>query len=125
MDIHFKATEATRIVLNSNQINSRANPGQTIRVGVESPTISVKPKVVQNTAYKFAMQIISGNGNIVRLTYDEWLALTEIQSNMWYAVTTSADEVRYLYLGNTLIAKASDDGSTWGFAYSFPIVFGR
>lgn len=125
MDIHFIKPSAPRISLTNTQLNNKFTQGQSIDVGFDNPSISIEPISSKGPAYKFAMSIISGSGNINRLTYDEWIALENVQGNMWYAVTTNSDELRYLYLGNTLIAKASEDGTRWGFAYSFPIIFGK
>lgn len=70
--------------------------------------------------------LINEYGGVKRMTYAQFNALPVKKTDTIYAVTTNTtDELRYLYLGPILIAKKADDGGSWGFPYTFPIVFGR
>lgn len=73
-----------------------------------------------------AIMAAAETGGVKRLTYSQFNSMTTKKSDTIYAVTTNTgDELRYLYLGNVLIAKKEDSGGSHGFPYSFPIIFGR
>lgn len=73
-----------------------------------------------------AIEAAAERGGVKRMTYTVFHRLTEKDKSTIYAVTTNiGDELRYLYLGDTLIAKKADGGGSQGFPYTFPIVFGR
>lgn len=103
-------------------ISIQTSPG--FGLDVSQKTISVAPKKSHGPAFELVQKVVSG-ANVVRCTLEQFQALPSLDGKTWYAVTTTQDELRYLYLGATLIAQASDDGGTWGFAYTFPMIFGR
>jgi len=115
-----------KIDINVSQQSANINVGRPLNVNIslQPQSIDIKPKKSSGMAFEFVQKVVAG-ANVVRCTYAEFQSMTHLDGKTWYAVTTTADELRYLYLGPTLIAKASDDGGTWGFAYTFPIIFGR
>lgn len=73
-----------------------------------------------------AIAAAAETGGVKRLTYSQFNNLTPKRQDTIYAVTTDVgDDLRYMYLGNVLIAKKEDGGGSQGFPYSFPIIFGR
>lgn len=110
------------ILQQSPQIDVK--PTATVEIDVQRQDVSLKVPPKGGVAFEFVQKVVAGS-NVVRCTYTEFQSMAHLDGKTWYAVTTTADELRYLYLGPTLIAKASDDGGTWGFAYTFPIIFGR
>ena len=95
-----------------------------VQMVVQPQNVEIKPTKNRGMAFEFVQNVLGGS-NVVRCTLDQFHALTVLDSKTWYAVTTTQDELRYLYLGATLIAQASQDEGTWGFAYTFPMIFGR
>ena len=95
-----------------------------VQMVVQPQNVEIKPTKNRDMAFQFVQNVLGGS-DVVRCTLDQFQALTHLDGKTWYAVTTTSDELRYLYLGATLIAHASDDGGTWGFAYTFPMIFGR
>jgi hypothetical protein len=66
-----------------------------------------------------------GAGGSFRLTEEEFQQVKKdhrIDKRMWYFVTDDRNRLLKIYAGNTLIAKASEDGS-YAFTYTFPITF--
>lgn len=73
-----------------------------------------------------AIAAAAETGGVKRLTYSQFNNLTPKRQDTIYAVTTDVgDDLRYIYLGNVLVAKKEDGGGSQGFPYSFPIIFGR
>lgn len=122
-------------------ISINSNKGVTINVAHDSPNIdigrpvsvgidiapsqtTIRPKKSGSPVFEFVQKVVAG-ANVVRCTLAEFEAIANYDGRTWYAVTTTTDELRYLYLGGTLIAQASQDGGTWGFTYTFPMTFGR
>lgn len=114
------------IDIHISQQSASINVGrpQNVNISLQPQSIDIRPRKSNGIAFEFVQKVVAG-ANVVRCTYAEFQSMERLDGKTWYAVTTTADELRYLYLGATLIAKASDDGGTWGFAYTFPITFGR
>lgn len=122
VDVQTKSVIEVEIGQQSHQIDVR--PSRVVEIEINPQTVELNVPSKSSPAFEFVQKVIGGS-NVVRCTYAEFQSMTNLDGKTWYAVTTTSDELRYLYLGNTLIAKASDDGGTWGFAYTFPIIFGR
>lgn len=124
MDVTIKKSKEVEIqVAHDEPMIDVGNP-RSIEIGVNPATLEIKPKKVKGLTFDFFERIIAG-ANVVRCTLAEFEAIQHYDGKTWYAVTTTTDELRYLYLGPTLIAQADQSGGTWGFAYTFPIIFGR
>lgn len=96
-----------------------------VQIVVQPQNVEIKPTKNRGMAFQFVQNVL-GVSDVVRCTLDQFQALTHLDGKTWYVVTTTSDELRYLYLGSTLIiARAIDDGGTCGFPYTFPIIFGR
>lgn len=115
-----------KVEINVSQQSSSITVGnpRNVNITLRPQSVDIRPPANKGMAFEFVQNVIGGTG-VVRCTYAEFQSMERLDGKTWYAVTTTADELRYLYLGPTLIAKASDDGGTWGFAYTFPIIFGR
>lgn len=124
MDIGLSTQGNIQIEVTKETPNISVRTSRGVDIDLSSQTINVTPKKSNGPAFEFVQRVVAG-ASVVRCTLDEFQALTHLDGKTWYAVTTTSDELRYLYLGATLIAQASDDGGTWGFAYTFPMIFGR
>ncbi len=124
MDITIETSNNVQIGLSQdNPAISVKKPGQ-IGFDVSKKEVNLSPKKSHGPAFEFVQKVVAG-ANVVRCTLEQFQALPSLDGKTWYAVTTTQDELRYLYLGATLIAQASQDEGTWGFAYTFPMIFGR
>lgn len=124
MEIVVHAGKSVGIGVTSEERSVTVGRGQPVRMEIASQSVEIRAAKSRGMAFKFVQNVIGGS-DVVRCTLDEFRAIQRLDGETWYAVTTTSDELRYLYLGPTLIAKAGDDGGTWGFAYTFPITFGR
>lgn len=124
MDINVLSQNGVQIGLSQDNPVIKVGGARSMDIEVSSQQINITPKKSASPAFEFVQRVVAG-ANVVRCTFDQFNAMPSYDGKTWYAVTTTQDELRYLYLGATLIAKASDDGGTWGFAYTFPITFGR
>ena len=122
LDVQTKTIVDIDIKQQSHQIAVQPTRAVELDINPQSVILNVPPR--KTPAFEFVQNVIGGT-NVVRCTYAEFQSMTNLDKKTWYAVTTTTDELRFLYLGPTLIAKASDDGGTWGFAYTFPMIFGR
>lgn len=61
-------------------------------------------------------------GGVKRVTQSQYDALANKDASTIYAVTNASDNLRKIYLGTTLIAKADTSGNN-AFTYTFPIIF--
>ena len=122
LDVNKDKAIGIDILQQSPQIDVK--PTNAVEIDLQKQEVSLKVPSKSGVAFEFVQKVVAG-ANVVRCTYAEFQSMTNLDGKTWYAVTTTTDELRYLYLGSTLIAKASDDGGTWGFAYTFPIIFGR
>lgn len=122
LDVNKNKDVDIEIVQQSPQVNIRTARSVELDIHPQDVGLNIPPK--RNAVFEFVQKVVAGS-SVVRCTYAEFQSIANLDGKTWYAVTTTQDELRYLYLGNTLIAKAEDDGGTWGFAYSFPIIFGR
>lgn len=124
MDIKLIQDDSVKISVSHETPNITIGRPRSVGISLSPQTLNLKPQKNKGMAFNFVQNVVAGS-NVRRLTLAEFEALTSYDGETWYAVTTTADELRYLYLGPTLIAQASQDGTTWGFAYTFPITFGR
>ena len=124
MDISVSSTNGVNIDIGKPE--PQIHIGKTNDVGIDLSVqpITLAPKKSAGVAFEFVQRVVAGS-SVVRLTYDQFQALDHLDGSTWYAVTTTQDELRYLYLGATLVAQASQEDGTWGFAYTFPMTFGR
>lgn len=123
-NIVIKSSDSVKISL--SQQSTQINIGRPQKIGMEvsSNPVTIKPQKTSSVAFEFVQKVVAG-ANVVRCTLEQFQSFDHLDGKTWYAVTTTSDELRYLYLGPTLIAQASQDGGTWGFAYTFPMTFGR
>ena len=124
MDIEVKSSAAVQIGLSQETPQISIGKPQTIGIDLAVASVNLTPKASSGVAFNFVQRIMEGT-SVVRCTLDEFQSLPSLDGSTWYAVTTTSDELRYLYLGPTLIAQANQDDGTWGFAYTFPMTFGR
>lgn len=124
MDLVVHGKKNVEINVSQQSSNLKVGGARDVKITLQPQNVELKPPANKGMAFEFVQKVIGGTG-VVRCTYSEFQSMERLDGKTWYAVTTTADELRYLYLGPTLIAKASDDGGTWGFAYTFPIIFGR
>lgn len=124
MDISLGTSNDVKIEISKEAPIISVGGERSVSFDVSKQEINISPKKSRAPAFEFVQRVLAGE-RIVRCTFDQFNAFTSLDGRTLYAVTTKQDELRYLYLGSTLIAKASDDGGTWGFAYSFPMIFGR
>lgn len=126
MEMQINGGERVPLNLEASKTSLNVGSPGKIEVNISNPTLEMKMPKSERIAFEFISKFVGGgSANIIRCTLEEFDALLEKDGRTLYAVTTTTDELRQLYLGNTLIAKASDDGGSWGFAYTFPITFGR
>ena len=124
MDITITSTDSVKIGLSHQTPQINVSKPQRIGMEVASQPVTLAPKKASQVAFEFVQRVVAG-ASVVRCTLDQFQSFDHLDGKTWYAVTTTSDELRYLYLGPTLIAQASQDGGTWGFAYTFPMTFGR
>lgn len=124
MDIEITKTEDVQINVSHSTPAIDIGAPRSVGIEIKPQVLNIQPQKAQGVAFNFVQRVIAG-ANVVRCTLAEFQAIERYDGRTWYAVTTTTDELRYLYLGNTLIAQASQDGGTWGFAYTFPMTFGR
>lgn len=124
MDIIVKKEEGVRIDVVHSMPSIDIGSPRSIDITLSPQTLRIEPRKSANPVFQFVNKVVRG-ANVVRCTLAEFEQIGKYDGQTWYAVTTTADELRYLYLGGTLIAQASQDGGTWGFAYTFPMTFGR
>ena len=123
MEIIVHSGQDVNINVAHHNPNIELGSARSVEIVVQHQDVELKPPKSHGMAFEFVQKVLGGN--VVRCTLDQFNAITYLDGKTWYAVTTTSDELRYLYLGATLIAQASDDGGTWGFAYTFPMIFGR
>ena len=123
MEIIVKKEESVRIGVSHSTPNIDIGSPRSIDITVSPQTLRIEPRKSASPVFQFVNKVVRG-ANVVRCTLAEFEEIGTYDGQTWYAVTTTTDELRYLYLGGTLIAQARQDG-TWGFAYTFPMTFGR
>lgn len=124
MDISIKQTDSVKFEVSKGSSSILVGEPKELNIGLSKEEIIISPKKSAGPAFEFVQRVVAGS-SVVRCTIDQFNSITLHDGKTWYAVTTTQDELRYLYLGSTLIAKANQDSGVWGFAYSFPITFGR
>lgn len=124
MEVIVKKEESVRIGVSHSTPNIDIGSPRSIDITVSPQTLRIEPRKSAGPVFQFVNKVVRG-ANVVRCTLAEFEEIGNYDGQTWYAVTTTTDELRYLYLGGTLIAQASQDGGTWGFAYTFPMTFGR
>lgn len=124
MDITITSTDSVKIGLSHQTPQINVSKPQRIGMEVASQPVTLAPKKASQVAFEFVQRVVAG-ASVVRCTLDQFQSFDHLDGKTWYAVTTTGDELRYLYLGATLIAQANQDEGTWGFAYTFPMTFGR
>ncbi len=124
MDLTINKDASVAINIEKRLTDINIGEPRSIDISVSRPNLEIKVPNNRGLAFEFVQKVVGGTG-VIRLTYDQFKALDHLDGSTWYAVTTTTDELRYLYLGASLIAQASQEDGTWGFAYTFPMTFGR
>lgn len=124
MEITINKSEGVSVSVVRREQSFEIGSKREIDFNINPQTLSIQPQKSSGPAFEFVHKVLAG-ANVVRCTLAEFEAIGSYDGHTWYAVTTTTDELRYLYLGATLIAQADQSGGTWGFAYTFPIIFGR
>lgn len=124
MDIVINKSPDVNIHVSRSAPIVKIGASQSINMQMTHQVVNIRPHRPASPVFQFVQRVVRGS-NVVRCTLAEFQAMESYDGQTWYAVTTTTDELRYLYLGGSLIAQASQDGGTWGFAYTFPMSFGR
>lgn len=92
-----------------------------ISIDVKKSKLQMNIGKSPNLSFEFIKNIV-GTAGIYRLTTTEFEALATIKENAWYFVTDYRGQLKFIYAGSTLFAKADIQGDM-GFPYTFPITF--
>lgn len=76
----------------------------------------------QVSVLQAAITAAEERGGVKRVTQAKYDAIPNKDASTMYVVTNASDNIRKIYIGTTLIAKADTSGNN-AFTYTFPIVF--
>lgn len=91
-------------------MNINITKGSSLRIVTERNSISFKPKKKNGIDVSFGDISSGGLGNgVVRCTIAEYEALASYDSRTIYAVTTTDDKLKYIYIGSVLVKEVEDE----------------